>query len=166
MALKPCKACGWQVSDDATLCPHCGAKLEPKTTKVVWFAAIAMFVVVLPTCFIDKAEEATQPVVASVKKEPKINEENAIFSDDQVLVCAASALGAEDYRFVSVFSVWANEIEARYMKEMSGKAGYEEKASKAIFDKTDVLRSIGINNKAAFARTYMKLCDKSHPIDR
>ena len=56
MALKPCKECGASVSDQAKTCPQCGAKLQPKTTKVVWFAAIAMFAVLLPKCFIDKAE--------------------------------------------------------------------------------------------------------------
>ena len=35
MALKKCKECGGQVSSDAKICPHCGAKQNKTNWKAI-----------------------------------------------------------------------------------------------------------------------------------
>ena len=46
MAVKPCKECGGQVSDNAKTCPHCGAKQPKKTSKLalIFAGLILLFI--------------------------------------------------------------------------------------------------------------------------
>jgi len=48
MALIKCHECGAQISNQATVCPHCGAKPKPKTTTStkIWASVFAVLVAV------------------------------------------------------------------------------------------------------------------------
>jgi hypothetical protein len=46
MALVTCKECKQQVSDGASACPHCGAKVRKKTSALTWIvSAVFAFIV-------------------------------------------------------------------------------------------------------------------------
>lgn len=56
MALVKCKECGKEVSNKASKCPGCGAKVPKKTSPVTWFALFAvLFVVYVTSTSPDKA---------------------------------------------------------------------------------------------------------------
>lgn len=42
MSLKPCRECGKEISSQARICPHCGAKVPRRTGVVGWIVAIGL----------------------------------------------------------------------------------------------------------------------------
>lgn len=55
MAIKPCKECGKEISDQAKTCPHCGApppsKTKPKLSPVMQFLGAIVVVVAVASGF-------------------------------------------------------------------------------------------------------------------
>lgn len=164
MALKPCKECGAPVSDEAKACPQCGAKLQPKTTKVVWFAAIAMFVVVLPQCFMDKAEEATQPVlVEKPVKQPNFDAAGGTNLDSEKLViCTASAMKSTD---IKKYKLWFDTLAVRYQSALPEKtnAEIEQIAINAMLAEEKILQQQGVVGKNSFKIHYKNNCQNFEP---
>lgn len=171
MAIKPCKECGGPVSDEAKTCPRCGAKLQPKTTKVVWFAAIVMFAVVLPKCFIDTAEEAspqvvsTQPVVAIQTGSQPVKKGYADQSDLDItdfLICTAATLKTGP---VEKYVKWADALNARYTRIFPDKTKQQvqDYTNERVLDKRDYLERKGIVSKPANEDFYKKNCEASEP---
>jgi endogenous inhibitor of DNA gyrase (YacG/DUF329 family) len=73
VAIINCSECGKDVSDTATNCPHCGARV--KKPGMGWFAKLALFVVgafalvmVLGTC------ASSDPEIQSMRKDRRVIE--------------------------------------------------------------------------------------------
>ena len=67
---RECKACGAQVTDEATTCPSCGAALAAKM-KLLPLAAFMLIVILIIQSYISKSDESetqaqpTAPVSAA-----------------------------------------------------------------------------------------------------
>ncbi len=65
MAIKPCKECGAQVSDQADACPNCGAKLPRKTKWYVIVLAGLLAVAGIFSLFTSNTETEQKNVVSN-----------------------------------------------------------------------------------------------------
>lgn len=58
MTLKVCHECQGRVSDTAKSCPHCGAKLRPKTTVTTWLITGCVVLGLASVVFIEPDEQS------------------------------------------------------------------------------------------------------------
>lgn len=61
MALVKCKECGEKISENASTCPHCGAKQPQKTSVKAWLSLILIVLLVYVGSQASKKETANKP---------------------------------------------------------------------------------------------------------
>lgn len=171
MALKPCKECGAPVSDEAKVCMTCGAKAPVKTTNLTLIVAVVFMAAVLPKCFVDTADEAsqpvasTQPVVAAQPSSQPVKKGYADGSDLDItdfLICTAATLKTGP---VEKYVKWADALNARYSRIFPDKTKQQiqEYTHERVLDKRDYLERKGVISKPANEAFYKKNCAASEP---
>jgi len=69
MALTHCKECNQQISNKAEACPHCGAKVPKKTSKVTWLV-VGILAIGLIGALTAKAPDTTKQAATDAAKTP------------------------------------------------------------------------------------------------
>ena len=72
MALIKCKECGNEISTKASSCPKCGAKIEKKTSVLIWVLAI-MFGLSIFGVITSGNKEASGPPIAAATSSAQIS---------------------------------------------------------------------------------------------
>lgn len=171
MAVQPCKECGAPVSDQAKVCMTCGAKAPVKTTSLTLIVAVVFMAAVLPKCFMDTADEAsqpivsTQPVVAAQPSSQPVKEGYADRSDLDItdfLICTAATLKTGP---VEKYVKWADALNARYSLIYPDKTlqQIQSYTTERVLDKRRYLQGKGIISKPANEDFYKKNCAASEP---
>lgn len=166
MALKNCKECGAQVSNNATSCPQCGSPQPKKTSVLTWVCVGLLGLAFIIWAMSDKSEPPqTTHVVAPENKVKNVDENSLAMKMDIVDLANCTAASMKMGNGISFYQKWADVLHVRYQKISPSKSFDEidKYTSERIIDKKKGLERKGIQSQQAFTDYYNLNCKKSEP---
>ena len=156
MSLIKCYKCGQEISDKASICPHCGIKIKKKNTNTILIAIIIAVCLIIPIIIVNIYKRMSYPnVIGSISLNMKqVDVERILLSEIQ------EELYYSDTNFESDGAkiVVVNSVESQSLSNMSfSKKHHNISAIDFYFDGEEKLCEISIYTTD---RSFKSICEE------